>query len=176
MGEDKSLLPFDSFSTLTEYQLSRLSKIFSNVYISCKDKNKFDFDANFIEDIPSKETYAPTLGFISAFKELKTESFFVISVDAPFIDTKTIQTLLSADKKENDATVAKTDSGMQPLCGIYHNSLEEKFQDMQKTDNHKLGFLLKNSHTSYVHFKDEYPFLNLNNPHEYEIALKRINT
>ena len=178
MGEDKALLPFGSFSTLTEYQLARLSKIFSNVYISCKDKNKFNFDANFIEDVPSQNTYAPTLGFVSAFKRLKTESFFAISVDSPFIDESIIQTLVDSDTNENgnDATVAKTDRGMQPLCGIYHNSLEKKFQEMQKTDNHKLGFLLKNSRTSYVYFKDEEPFLNLNNPQEYEIALKRINT
>ena len=176
MGEDKALLPFGSFSTLTEYQLARLSKIFSNVYISCKDKNKFNFDANFIEDVPSQNTYAPTLGFVSAFKYLKTESFFAISVDSPFIDEAIMQTLVDSDENENDATVAKTDRGTQPLCGIYHNSLEEKFQEMQKTDNHKLGFLLKNSRTSYVYFKDEEPFLNLNNPQEYEIALKRINT
>ena len=176
MGEDKALLPFGSFSTLTEYQLARLSKIFSNVYISCKDKNKFNFDANFIEDVPSQNTYAPTLGFVSAFKRLKTESFFAISVDSPFIDEAIIQTIIDSDENENDATVAQTDRGIQPLCGIYHNSLEEKFQEMQKTDNHKLGFLLKNSRTSYVCFKDEEPFLNLNNPQEYEIALKRINT
>jgi len=43
MGEDKSLLPFSSFKTLTEFQLSRLSKIFKNVYISTKEKNKFEF-------------------------------------------------------------------------------------------------------------------------------------
>ncbi len=174
MGEDKSLLPFGSFSTLTEYQLFRLSKIFSHVYISCKDKNKFDFDANYIEDLPSQNTYAPTLGFLSAFKHLKSESFFAISVDSPFVDEDVIKTLLDTDHKESDATIAKTEIGMQPLCGIYHRSLEKQFLHMQETDNHKLGFLLKNSNTSYIFFKDESPFLNLNHPHEYQAALNRI--
>jgi len=50
MGENKALLPFAGFETLTEYQYTRLSKIFSSVYISCKDKSIFSFDANFIED------------------------------------------------------------------------------------------------------------------------------
>jgi len=179
MGEDKALLPFGSFSTLTEYQYTRLSKIFTNVYISCKHKNKFNFSkendsANFIEDLPSEDTYAPTIGFISAFKTLQVNTFFAISVDSPFINEKIIQALIDADTAKSDATIAKTEYGMQPLCGIYHNSLEEKFQEMQKENNHKLGFLLKNSQTTYVYFKDETPFLNLNHPHEYQTALQRV--
>ncbi|MEA1982812.1 MAG: molybdenum cofactor guanylyltransferase MobA [Campylobacterota bacterium] len=175
MGEDKSLLPFGGFETLTEFQYSRLSKIFSHVYISCKDKNKFDFNANFIEDSNSTQTYAPTVGFIATFETLKSESFFAISVDSPFIGEKTIQELIDNDIPNNDATVAKTESGIQPLCAIYHNSLEHKFQTMQKYGNHKLGLLLKESQTTYVDFEDDSLFLNLNHPHEYQKALQLID-
>lgn len=171
MGEDKALLPFGKFKTLTEFQLSRLSKIFSNVYISCKDKNKFDFQANFLEDDDSINTFAPTAGFISAFKHLKVQRFFAISVDSPFINFDVIQQLINADKPLNDATIAKTQNGLQPLCGIYHRSLEVKFQDMQKDDNHKLGFLLKSSKTEYVQCEDNQVFLNLNSPQDYKEAL-----
>ena len=111
MGEDKALLPFANFTTLTEFQHSRLSKIFSTVYISCKDKTKFNFEANYIRDIQTKEIHAPTIGFISVFKELKDDSFFAISVDAPFIDEETILKLISSDSKTVDATVAKTEGG-----------------------------------------------------------------
>jgi len=58
MGEDKSLLPFGSFSTLTEFQLNRLQKMFKNIYISCKKSSKFDFNADFIEDISQNSVYA----------------------------------------------------------------------------------------------------------------------
>lgn len=178
MGEDKTLLPFGGFNTLTEYQYTRLSKIFKNVYISCKDKQKFNFDANYIEDSKNKLeetlTFAPTLGFISIFKKLKSESFFAISVDTPFIDAKVIDALFDADKKENDATIAKTDKSIHPLCGIYHRSLQIAFMKMLETNTHKLGYLLKQSHTIYVNFKDDDIFLNLNHPHEYQKALKRI--
>ncbi|RUM64044.1 MAG: molybdenum cofactor guanylyltransferase, partial [Sulfurimonas sp.] len=71
MGEDKTLLPFAGFTTLTEFQYSRLSKIFTNVYISCKDKNKFPFDANYIIDKKVQDTFAPTLAFVSIFESLK---------------------------------------------------------------------------------------------------------
>ncbi|MCK4875237.1 MAG: molybdenum cofactor guanylyltransferase MobA [Sulfurimonas sp.] len=174
MGEDKSLLRFGGFDTLAEFQFSRLSKIFKTVYISCKDKSKFDFKANFIEDIETDSVFAPTAGFIAIYEKLPQNSFFALSVDSPFVGEKEIQQIIDADKIGNDATIAKTTSGIQPMCGIYHRSLKNRFIDMLKEENHKLGFLLKSSNTNFVEFHDEKPFLNLNHPHEYTEALKLI--
>ena len=50
MGSDKALLPFGDFKTLTEYQLHRLKPYFSSLHVSAKSKEKFDFEASFIED------------------------------------------------------------------------------------------------------------------------------
>lgn len=176
MGEDKSLLPFGGFNTLTEFQLFRLHKIFKNVYISCKDKSKFNFQADFIEDIKTSSVYAPTAGFVAIFEHLRCDRFFALSVDTPFVDKNEIERLIKSDKSYNDATIAKTSSGIQPMCGIYHRSMDEKFNQMLKEENHKLGFLLKNSKTAFVDFEDEKPFLNLNHPHEYEEALSHLST
>ncbi len=176
MGEDKSLLPFGGFNTLTEFQLFRLNKIFKNVYISCKDKSKFNFQADFIEDIKTSSTYAPTAGFVAIFEYLTCDRFFALSVDTPFVGKNGIGQLINADKSDYDATIAKTASGMQPMCGIYHRSISEKFNQMLKEENHKLGYLLKNSKTIFVDFKDEKPFLNLNHPHEYQEALAHLST
>jgi len=174
MGEDKALLPFSTYSTLTEFQYTRLNKIFSKVYISCKNRDKFSFDALFIEDIQKDSLYAPTAGFISIFKTISKNSFFVISVDSPFISRHEIKKLIESDSSNFDATVAKTSQGIQPMCGIYHQSLSQSFQTMFKEKSHKLGFLLKNSKTNFVYFKDEKPFLNLNYKHEYQEALTLI--
>lgn len=174
MGKDKSLLPFGKFNSLTEFQLSRLSKIFKTLYISCKYKSKFDFNANFIEDIRTNSVFAPTAGFIAVFNTLPCESFFVISVDSPFISEKEISELIKNDTKDVDATIATIKDKTQPMCGIYHRSLEVKFKNMLENNNHKLSLLLKNSNTTFVNFKDEKIFLNLNHPHEYEKALQLI--
>ena len=174
MGENKALLPFAKFDTLTQFQLSRLSKIFKTVYISCKEKNIFEFNASFIEDIKTVSTYAPTSGFVSIFSKIDDERFFALSVDAPFVNETEILEIIKADNKNSDATIAKTDFGIQPMCGIYHRSLQAEFSKMLDNDNHKLGLLLKNSNTNFVYFKNEKPFLNLNHPHEYQEALKQI--
>ena len=173
MGRDKSLLPFSSYKTLTEFQLHKLKQIFKTVYISCKNKNKFNFDANFIEDIESDNVYAPTVGFISVFEYIKEDSFFVISVDTPFIDKHIILSLIQKDDKKFDATIATLHNKIQPMCGIYHCSLKNEFEQMLKNKNHKLGLMLKNSNTNYINFKSEDLFININNPQEYKNALKR---
>lgn len=175
MGEDKSLLPFGSFSTLSQFQLNNLSQVFENVYISCKSRSKFDFEAKFIEDIYLSSTFAPTIGFLSVFEVLNCERFFAISVDTPFISKDIILKLIDKDTFHSnnvDATIAKTNNDMQPMCGIYHISLKEHFLKMANEGNHKLGYLLKNSNTNFVDFDDERAFLNINYPQEYQEALQ----
>jgi len=174
MGEDKSLLPFGSYSTLIEFQLNKFSKIFKTVYISCKDKNKFDFEARFIEDIKTSPIFAPTAGFVAVYENIEEDAFFAISVDTPFISELEINKILIMDSEKVDATIAKTKFSIHPICGIYHRSLKDKFSKMLEDDNHKLNLLLRSSDTVFVEFDDEKKFLNLNHPHEYQEALKLV--
>ena len=97
-------------------------------------------------------------------------------MDSPFIDTEIIEKLLSSDLATDDATIAKTEEGMQPLCGVYHPTLLLAFKDMLTKETHKLGFLLKNSRTQFIEFQNKEKFLNLNHPHEYQKALQIINS
>ena len=172
MGEDKALLPFAGFDTLVEYQYNRLSTIFTNVYISCKDKSLFAFDANFIEDKKNSSIFAPTLGFISAFDTLNTDKIFAISVDTPFITQKEIEKIMRADTSDVDAVITQTNEGVHPLCGIYHKTLLPKFEQMLKENNHKLSSLVKNVKTTYVSFPNSQAFFNMNHPKDYQKALQ----
>ena len=172
MGQDKSLLPFGEYTSLSAFQYNRLTKLFNNVYISTKTREKFDFEAQFILDAENTD-FAPTVGFVSAFENLGCERFFALSVDTPFVDVDIIETLLRCDEPHHDAVIAKTASGTHPLCGIYHRSLLEKFQQMQLESDHRLGKLLSMSQTRFVEFEDEEIFMNLNHPHEYKEALMR---
>ncbi len=174
MGRDKSLLPFGEYPTLAQYQYERLKKQFRHVYISTKEIGKFDFSTDIIPDITGEGIYAPTAGFVAILEYLKDERLFVLSVDAPFVDTDIIKRLLEADHADLDAVIARTPTGSHPMCGIYHKSLLPSFHKMLKEDNHRLGMLLKNSQTSFVEFTDETKFSNLNHPHEYEAALKAL--
>ena len=175
MGEDKSLLPFPPYDTLSEFQFQRLQKIFKKVYISTKEKEKFHFKANFLEDIVTDDIFAPTIGFISIFEKLQCEKVFVLSVDTPFVTEEIIKQIVQRDSDSVDATIARIAQGIQPLCGIYHISLLPFFRKMLEEDNHKLGYLLKKRKTNFIDFEDKISFLNLNNPSEYKEALTHIS-
>ena len=169
MGEDKSLLPFGGFDSLCEFQLKKLQKIFKKVYIPTKNPQKFNFKADFIID--NYDIFAPTAGFLSVYEKLECEKFFILGVDIPFVDEKVINEILINDSNDVDATLAKTSNGIESLCGIYHKSLKQKFENMLQKDNHKLRYMLKNSIIKTVKFDDE-KFLNLNKPQEYQKAKK----
>lgn len=174
MGQDKSLLPFGKSPSLAQYQYDRLKQLFSNVYISAKSREKFNFNPHVIED-PVNCDFAPTAGFVAAFEKLANDRIFVLSVDTPFVDAPIIQNLLDADALYYDAVICKTPSGIHPMVGIYHRSLLDKLQRMLNEGDHRLGKLLSNSKTHYIQFENEEYFSNLNHPHEYEEAVSRYN-
>ncbi len=168
MGEDKALLPFGGYDTLCEYQYRRLQKFFSNVYISTKNPDKFSFNAKFIVD--SSDVFAPTAGFTAIYEKLDAECFFVLGVDMPFVDESIIASVVEADTKRSDATLALSHNGIESLCGIYHRSLQPYFESMLAKGDHKLRKLLERVRTTLVPFEQEEAFFNLNRPHEYQKA------
>jgi len=174
MGQDKSQLPFGKYPSLAQYQYERLQQLFTDVYISAKSRDKFNFNPSVIED-PVNCDFAPTAGFVAAFEQLPNDRIFVLSVDTPFVDEPIIQRLFDADALHYDAIICKTPSGMHPMVGIYHRSLLSELQRMLNEGDHRLGKLLGGSKTHYIPFENETHFANLNHPNEYEEAVSRYN-
>ena len=169
MGQDKALLPFGPFHSLTEFQHHKLSRLFDKVYISAK-AHKFDFTCRVIEDIYKENS--PLAGIISVFETLDAEEVFILSVDAPLVDKETIEKILNANESTLDVIVAQSPSGIQPLCGLYKRSiLPLAYAQLQK-NNHKLKDLLHLAQSRFVQFDEDLPFMNLNHPEEYQEALK----
>ena len=170
MGEDKSLLPFGGYESLSEYQYRRLAKIFGSVYISTKVE-KFDFEAPLILDrFPES---SPLVALVSLFDAIPQEECFILSVDAPFVSKEVIATLYRSRQLGNyDAIIAQSPGGVQPLCGIYRRSILPYARAMLAEGRHKLNSMLKSADTHFVTFEKETPFANINYPHEYRAAFK----
>lgn len=170
MGEDKALLPFASYPTLAEFQQNKLSSLFDKVYISAKE-HKFDFDCRVIQD--NYRENSPLVGLISLFETLKADELFILSVDAPFVSKETIEKILRQNESRFDVIVAKSPSGVQPLCGLYKRSILPLAYAQLEKGNHRLGDLLRLATTLFVTFDEDAPFTNLNHPEEYQQALKK---
>lgn len=169
MERDKTLLPFKGYPTLCEYQYHRMSDLFSHVYISTKEKDKFSFEADFILD--GAEGFAPTYALKRILESVAEPYVFVMAVDMPFLSEATINTLIEAFDPAFDAVIAQEGHTVHTLCGIYSKRMLPHFETAVKEDKHKLQLLLQEANTHYVTVNDPRSFVNLNYPHEYEEAL-----
>lgn len=165
MKTDKSLLPYDDYSSLAQFQLRKFEQIFSSVYISAKE-NKFDFKANLILD--EFEEFSPMIAIYSILS--KFDGFvFIVSVDSPNIDFETIKKLESFTN-EYDVVLPKDEQKIHPLCGFYHSSLAQKAKSLIEQDIHKMRMLFDEAKHKEILFEDKSLFLNLNFFEEYEEA------
>lgn len=170
MGQDKSLLPFGNYDSLTEFQYERLKPYFKEIYISTKNQKKFNFDANFILD--NSEIYAPTIAIQSIFSHIQSDSFMAIAVDTPFIDIKSIELLITEHLKNNpDITVTSFENQLQPLFAIYTKKVLPQINMMVENNLHKLNFLIKESNFHEVILNESKIVINLNYLSEYQKAL-----
>ena len=170
MGEDKSLMPFGDYNSITEYQYRKLSKIFDKVYISTKE-DKFDFKANLIYDKYPESS--PLVGLVSIFDTIKEDKCFVLGVDVPFIDEVIINILI--EEADNITTIAKSPNGVEPLCGVYNRSILSLAKELLKENNHRLNYLLRESNAKKIYFDNEDAFKNLNFIEDYRDALNTIS-
>ena len=173
MGEDKALLAFGNFPTLTEFQLHKFQSHFDHVFISCKTRDKFDFEAKFIEDNPLYHDNAPFIGLLSVFETLQCDEVFVLSVDTPFFEKEHFKKLLSQNDKESTIIVSKSSRGAQPLCAIYKKEVLPIMIDLIAQKRYRFSGLFDKVPTKYVDFTDDDIFTNLNFPEDYKTALQR---
>ncbi len=170
MQEDKALLEFSSYSSLSQFQYERLNLEFEKVYISSKE-NKFDFDVDIILD--KNETYSPIIALQSILKTFETshiKNVFILSVDTPFVNISSIKKLISS-LKEYDICIAQT-SRKHNLCGVFNINILNKIDLMLNQNIHKVSYLLDKCDTKYITFFNENEFINLNYKKDYEKALK----
>tara|TARA_B100001063_G_scaffold10401_1_gene8127 strand:- start:24 stop:602 length:579 start_codon:yes stop_codon:yes gene_type:complete len=172
MGEDKSLLPFDDKSTLTQYQFDRLKPYFKDIYISSKI-DKFDFlDKNRLL-LDESEVYSPIAAIDSILNKLDEEKVFIITVDTPLVSIDSISKLISSSDNY-DITVAKT-IRTHNLCGVFSKSIKNTTEKMLNDDFHKVGFLLQNNKTNIIQLPNDDEFINLNHKEDYFKSLNLIS-
>jgi len=171
-GIDKAYLDFWG-EPLYFRQFQKFSQMFSSVYISAKTIGTFPKiptkniieDLSYVEDFNTTTLFAPTLGMLSAFENLKAERIFFIGVDTPFTTKESIKLLLSAKGK---TVTAKCAGKVHPTVGIYDKSVASELTAMIKENKHKLTLFLDKIGTIFVDFTNDIEFSNLNRYEDYE--------
>lgn len=172
MGEDKALLPFGDFPSLAQFQYHRLSRLFSRVYLSCKESTRFPFPAHFIED--KSDIFAPSIAIESAFEALESPWIFFITVDSPLVSEESIRAILSAPQESHHAILAQTPLKKHYLIGLYHRGILPRLRALLEASNYRLRDLAETPETLFIPFENEAEFSNLNTPQDYQSALLRV--
>lgn len=160
MGSDKGLVEFRN-KPMASHILEVLSTLFSDVIvISNNNSYKNSGFQVFPDSITDK---GPAGGIVSAFEHANSEWIFVIACDMPLITTEAILKLYEA-KNDSEICLPLTKDGIEPLCGFYHASIQEKLGALIHSDILKMQLIVKKFNLNLVEFDNaENLFLNFNN-------------
>jgi molybdopterin-guanine dinucleotide biosynthesis protein A len=120
MKQPKAELVFDQkpqWQVCQEILMSLCGQVFFSV-----SKN---FSLNYQNLIPDifLDPIGPLGGMISAFKKYPEKTFFILACDLPFFDQEAASFLIENHNPKKQATLFKSDQGLEPLCGIYESSV-----------------------------------------------------
>ncbi|WQW37180.1 molybdenum cofactor guanylyltransferase MobA [Helicobacter pylori] len=164
---NKALMPFESYSSLLEYQYSRLLKLFKQVIISAK--KSYELNAPYLLERESG-LFSPLFGIHNAFLTLQTPYIFFIPIDTPLVSFESIKALCGV--KNFSVVYAKSPTKEHYLISLWHQSILNALSYALKTQNYRLSDLVKNTSSVAINFNQEEEFLNLNTLKDYELAVQ----
>ncbi|WRD55461.1 molybdenum cofactor guanylyltransferase MobA [Helicobacter pylori] len=164
---NKALMPFESYSSLLEYQYTRLLKLFKKVIISAK--KSYELNAPYLLERES-DLFSPLFGIYNAFLTLQTPYIFFIPIDTPLVSFESIKALCGI--KNFSVVYAKSPTKEHYLISLWHQNNLNALSYALKTQNYRLSDLVKNTSSVAMHFNKEEEFLNLNTLKDYELAVQ----
>ncbi|WP_219036033.1 molybdenum cofactor guanylyltransferase MobA [Helicobacter pylori] len=164
---NKALMPFESYSSLLEYQYTRLLKLFKKVIISAK--KSYELNAPYLLERES-DLFSPLFGIYNAFLTLQTPYIFFIPIDTPLVPFESIKALCGI--KNFSVVYAKSPTKEHYLISLWHQNILNALSYALKTQNYRLSDLVKNTSSIAMHFNKEEEFLNLNTLKDYELAVQ----
>ncbi|MGL2487497.1 molybdenum cofactor guanylyltransferase MobA [Helicobacter pylori] len=163
---NKALMPFESHSSLLEYQYMRLLKLFKKVIISAK--KSYELNAPYLLEKES-DLFSPLFGIYNAFLTLQTPYIFFIPIDTPLVSFESIKALCGI--KNFSVIYAKSPTKEHYLISLWHQNIFNDLSYALKTQNYRLSDLVKNTSSIAMHFNKEEEFLDLNTLKDYELAV-----
>ncbi|WRC68135.1 molybdenum cofactor guanylyltransferase MobA [Helicobacter pylori] len=164
---NKALMPFESYSSLLEYQYMHLLKLFKKVIISAK--KSYELNASYLLERES-DLFSPLFGIYNAFLTLQTHYIFFIPIDTPLVSFESIKALCGI--KNFSVIYAKSPTKEHYLISLWHQNTLNALNYALKTQNYRLSDLVKNTSSIAMYLDKEKEFLNLNTLKDYELAVQ----
>lgn len=121
--------------------------------------------------IESAPIFAPIVGIISAFTQLKDDKIFFISCDCPFVAPNTIESLCK-NSTNYDIVFAKDSCKIHPLIAVWSKNTLPLLQDSLKNGDFRLQNIIEKVRAKPINFSDSHEFLNINTMSDYKSAIQ----
>jgi molybdopterin-guanine dinucleotide biosynthesis protein A len=128
MQRDKALLEFRAGETQLDVAMKLLEGRVARAYVSVRGDQQNDASrARYARILDRGDIEGPIAGISAAFAGYPDAAWLVIACDLPFLDARTLDTLLLARDPGFDATAYRSshDGLPEPLCAIYEPSARE---------------------------------------------------
>ncbi|MBK7603860.1 MAG: molybdenum cofactor guanylyltransferase [Saprospiraceae bacterium] len=172
MGSDKSLLFWNGVPFYKHIE-KILSKHCDQVFISCNESQKSNYDLPVIVD--NYEQIGPMAGVLTSLESFPNCPIFTFPCDMPFIDQGIIKKMIGGYNNTFDGVFIKDSKGqIEPLIAIYNPSIYSKLLAWYDSGNYSLKkFIESCNNVSYIKLGEQ-SLININTTKELD-NLKRKN-
>ena len=178
MNRDKSTLEYHGKSQV-EYCFNLLSLKCEKVFVSNREQQaQISGHKNLPQIHDTFLNIGPLGGILTAMTKFPKKSWLVLACDLPFVNQKTIDTLIHHREPSKIATAyisSKEPYCPEPLCAIYEASALvtlKKFLDRGISCPRKI---LINSEVCLIKQDEKFSLDNINNTQEYQAAVNAIS-
>ena len=176
MKSDKASLPFNG-KTQLENTYSLLRPLCAETFVSARrEQHQAAAFSGYATITDRFMDLGPMAGILSAMTEHPTAAWYIVACDLPFLDSATLQHVISERHPYKLATayISAYDGLPEPLCAIYEPAVHERlwqFVSLRITCPRKV---LINSRVNLISLQNPHALDNVNHPEEYEAALSSL--
>ena len=141
MGRDKALMPIEGMA-LVERTAARVRAAAGSVTLIGAPERYAHLGLPGLPDLI--EDYGPLGGLYTALKMTRTDWNLLVACDMPGVTAEFLGDLLSTAREQRSAClVPATESGLHPLCAVYHRRAAAAVEFAIKHKRFKMHDLLK---------------------------------
>ena len=178
MRRDKAALEFRAGETQLDAAMKLLEGRVAKTFVSVRPDQRDDpARARYAHIVDRGDIQGPIAGISAAFSIYADMAWLVLACDLPFLDARTLDTLLLARDPNFDATAFRSshDGLPEPLCAIYEPRSRSALNAQIAAGRNCPRKFLINAHTLLLDQPNPRALDNVNTVEEYEQAMSALN-
>jgi len=179
MQRDKAAIEYRPGETQLDAAMKLLAPRVARAFVSVRaDQRNESARAAWPQIVDRGDVEGPIAGITAALAEHPDVAWLVLACDLPYLDARTLDTLIAARDTSGDATAFKSshDGLPEPLCAIYEPRARDSIATYVATGRNCPRKFLINARTRLLEQPDPRSLDNVNTVAEYGEAMSALHT